>query len=159
MSSNQTLYSLSSKDFYVETIPGLPDTLIKSEVMHAGSIAITHNKSNSPASLFFWLIRARKTHERIKLVLWLNGGPGCSSMDGVFVENGVFRMNKDGNITKNPHSWNENAHMLFLDQPIGTGLSEADGQTIHSSQQAAEHVMLFLDEFLKIFPEYRKAQV
>jgi carboxypeptidase D len=92
----------------VATIPGMPIELADSEIMHAGPIPISDE-----ASLFFWLFRAKVSHPKIKLVMWFNGGPGCSSMDGVFVENGVFKMTEAGAIEANPYSWNQNAHMLY----------------------------------------------
>lgn len=63
------------------------------------------------------------------LVIWLNGGPACSSMDGLFLENGPFRLtvNKSTGayeITPASHSWhNAPAYTLYIDQPVGTGLS------------------------------------
>jgi len=69
----------------------------------------------------------------IPLILWMNGGPGCSSMDGLWLENGPFRLKTDnanggGNgdwvIDVNPHSWHHAAAWtLYVDQPVGTGLS------------------------------------
>jgi len=60
----------------------------------------------------------------IPLLIWLNGGPGCSSLLGLFTENGPCLINKDGSATKvNPYSWSEVAHVLYLDQPTLTGYS------------------------------------
>jgi carboxypeptidase C (cathepsin A) len=53
-----------------------------------------------------------------------------TGMDGVFVENGIFRMKDDGSLVENPFSWNHNAHMLYLDQPVGTGFSFGDEKVI-----------------------------
>src|SRR6478672_1628179 len=55
-------------------------------------------------------------------------GPGCSSMDGLFLENGPlqFVRNKANEVylTDNPYSWNKApAYVLYIDQPVGTGLS------------------------------------
>lgn len=61
------------------------------------------------------------------MVLWLTGGPGCSSEVGLFYENGPYNFNADGKTLKsNPHSWNENANLIYIDQPIGTGFSNLD---------------------------------
>lgn len=52
--------------------------------------------------------------------------PGCSSMMGVFQENGPCRFTEnDTEPTLNPYSWNEYANMLYVDQPIGTGFSDS----------------------------------
>ena len=60
----------------------------------------------------------------VPLLIWLNGGPGCSSLLGLFTENGPCLINKDGSATKvNTYSWTEAAHVLYLDQPTLTGYS------------------------------------
>ncbi|KAJ1440085.1 Peptidase S10, serine carboxypeptidase [Sesbania bispinosa] len=44
------------------------------------------------------------------LILWLNGGPGCSSIGvGAFIEHGPFITNFDQSITRNKYSWNRGA--------------------------------------------------
>ncbi|PIO55419.1 serine carboxypeptidase [Teladorsagia circumcincta] len=58
------------------------------------------------------------------LLLWLNGGPGSSSLEGLFLENGPFRIGKDGKtITRNPYAWNQFANVLYLESPVGVGYS------------------------------------
>jgi carboxypeptidase C (cathepsin A) len=53
----------------------------------------------------------------------MNGGPGCSSMDGLFLENGPFKLDDQLALHLNPHSWHHLADVLYIDQPVGTGLS------------------------------------
>lgn len=59
------------------------------------------------------------------LIIWLTGGPGCSSELAIFYENGPLRL-VDGFPKINLDSWNNKANLLFIDQPIGTGYSKAD---------------------------------
>ena len=76
--------------------------------------------------LHYWLVEAEKVApEAAPLVLWLNGGPGCSSMTGMFQELGPFRVNaKDHRkLDRNPHTWARIANLLFLEAPIGVGFS------------------------------------
>lgn len=64
----------------------------------------------------------------IPLVIWLTGGPGCSSTLALLSENGPCKVNDDGATTKiNPYSWTESAHVLWLDQPADVGYSYGQG--------------------------------
>ncbi|CAG8682944.1 15053_t:CDS:2, partial [Acaulospora colombiana] len=88
------------------------------------------------------------------LTLWLNGGPGCSSLFGVFEEIGPCKVHKHGSeITNNIYSWNEVSNVLFVDQPIGVGLSYGS-RVVNSTNQAAEDLYVFLQMFFLRFPEY-----
>ena len=49
------------------------------------------------------------------LVLWLNGGPGCSSVNGLLTELGPFSVNSGGQTLRyNPHSWNEVNWLILM---------------------------------------------
>ncbi|KAF7289387.1 Carboxypeptidase [Mycena indigotica] len=108
--------------------------------------------------LFFWFFESRNSPSTDPLVLWLNGGPGCSSSTGLLFELGPCSIADDGkNTTFNPHSWNSNANMIFLDQPVNVGFSYAeDGTTVNNSPLAGKDVYAFLELFLQRFPEYSK---
>jgi carboxypeptidase C (cathepsin A) len=73
---------------------------------------------------YFAYFKSRSKPETDPLVLWLNGGPGCSSMTGLFFELGPCLVNEDGESAReNPNSWINAASVFFLDQPIGVGFS------------------------------------
>ena len=57
------------------------------------------------------------------LVLWLNGGPGCSSMIGLWTENGPYQFTQFGAVVNNTYSWAQSANMLYLESPVGVGFS------------------------------------
>ncbi|MED6117806.1 calponin, partial [Stylosanthes scabra] len=59
--------------------------------------------------LFYYFAESPTQSEQNPLVLWLNGGPGCSSVGyGAFEELGPFRVNPDGQtLYRNQFSWNE----------------------------------------------------
>ena len=77
---------------------------------------------------FYWLFEPETVDDQTPLLIWLNGGPGCSSMDGLFLENGPIQWTLvNGSnlmLQQNPYSWhNAPAYTLYIDQPVGTGLS------------------------------------
>lgn len=92
-----------------ETTPGV--------TQYSGYLSVGNNMN-----MFFWFFEARSNATSAPLALWLNGGPGCSSMIGLFQENGPCHfVNGASTPSLNPYSFNEFANMLYVDQPIGTG--------------------------------------
>ncbi len=85
--------------------------------------------SDGDKYLFYWLFAPSETEskadEDIPLIIWLNGGPACSSMDGLWLENGPFRLVQNGDdwtIDIDEYSWHTApAYVLYIDQPVGTG--------------------------------------
>ncbi|KAI5457689.1 Alpha/Beta hydrolase protein [Mariannaea sp. PMI_226] len=125
-----------------ETTPGVNQ--------YSGYVSLGKNMS-----MWFWFFEARKNPEHAPLALWLNGGPGCSSMVGLLQENGPCHfVGNDTEPTLNPYSWNEYANMLYVDQPIGAGFSFGE-YAVNSTIDAAPYVWEFLQAFLGHFSKYR----
>ena len=98
---------------------------------------------------------SRNDPENDPVVLWLNGGPGCSSLTGLFLELGPARVSKKIDLINNPYSWNNNASVIFLDQPVNTGFSYS-GSSVSSTIAASKDVYALLTLFFKQFPQYAK---
>eukprot|EP01043_Picozoa_sp_COSAG02_P004218 COSAG02_NODE_108_length_36286_cov_19.437478_21_plen_802_part_00 len=122
---------------------------------HAGYIAV-NQKNGNDGHLFYWMFEARRDPSTAPLVLWLTGGPGCSSELAVFYEQGPYRLDKEGNVKINPHSWTEIANVLFVDQPVGTGFSFADNSDayVKTEDGVATDMWEFLQTFMVEFPQY-----
>lgn len=103
----------------------------------------------------FWFFEARNNPATAPLATWFNGGPGCSSMIGLFQENGPCHF-VDGASTpsNNTYSWNNFANMLYIDQPIGTGFSYGIDD-VSSTVDAATEVWRLLQAFYAQFPQYQ----
>ncbi|KAI8922185.1 Alpha/Beta hydrolase protein [Powellomyces hirtus] len=106
------------------------------------------------------------------LILWLQGGPGSSSMIGLFEEMGPFRINGNHELVRNRDTWNANNSLLFVDSPVGTGFSYFDEphiQSPHASNEGFSYatnqttisrdLLTFLLEFYRLFPEQRLASL
>ncbi|PYI29469.1 alpha/beta-hydrolase [Aspergillus indologenus CBS 114.80] len=77
-----------------------------------------------PINTYFWFFESRNNPATAPLSIWMNGGPGGSSIIGLLQENGPCVVNKDSNSTElNPWSWNNYANLLYIDQPVHTGFS------------------------------------
>ncbi|KAL6453453.1 CPY1 Carboxypeptidase Y [Candida maltosa Xu316] len=98
--------------------------------------------------LFYWFFESRNDPKNDPIILWLNGGPGCSSSTGLFFELGPSSINKTLHPVYNPHSWNSNASVIFLDQPVGVGYSYTGGEEVRNTVTAAKDVYKF-PQFLK----------
>ncbi|KAF2747109.1 alpha/beta-hydrolase [Sporormia fimetaria CBS 119925] len=88
---------------------------------------------------FFWFFESRKDPANAPLSIWLNGGPGSSSMLGLMREHGPCFVNDDSNSTTlNQWSWNNEVNMLYLDQPANVGLSYSDLQNVTVSTSTGD---------------------
>jgi len=122
---------------------------------HHGYLEVTGKKE-----LFYWMFEAKENPSDAPLVLWLTGGPGCSSLVATFTENGPCRVDKSGSRTyASQYSWNNKANMLYLDQPAGTGFSydkKGPAGWDHDESEVAKDLFRFMQEFYKTYPQYHK---
>lgn len=107
------------------------------------------------AKLHYVYLPSQSNPSKDKLVLWLNGGPGCSSLLGLFYENGPFFF-KDWSeeIEYNPYSWNKNVNMLYIESPSGVGFSIGNSIN-HNDDEVASQNLSGLIVFFQKFPELR----
>ncbi|KAI8996993.1 Alpha/Beta hydrolase protein [Pilobolus umbonatus] len=112
------------------------------------------DKHDSDDHFFFYFFESRTDPETDPTLLWLNGGPGCSSMLGLWMELGPCQVNSYGNDTiRNPYSWNTAANILFVDQPVNVGYSYGKSK-IRSTKDSARDIYAFLQLFFKEYPQY-----
>ncbi|ATY59963.1 pheromone processing carboxypeptidase [Cordyceps militaris] len=141
----------SAAQYYVHNLPGIPEDQAPVK-MHAGHIEIN---PDSNGNLFFWHFQNKHIANKQRTVIWVNGGPGCSSEDGALMEIGPYRVKDKNTLVVNNGSWNEFANLLFVDNPVGTGFSYTNTDSyVHELTEMASQFVQFLEKFFAIFPEY-----
>ncbi|ETM31371.1 hypothetical protein L914_21050 [Phytophthora nicotianae] len=127
------------------------------EKQYAGLVGVN---SVNAGKLFYWFFETRapmQIDDRTPLLLWLNGGPGASSMTGLLTEMGPYRLTKERKLIPHEHSWTNIGHMLFFDQPVGTGYSSVRDDIGHvdTQEEVAEQLYRGLQGFFRRHPEYK----
>ncbi|XP_072937065.1 venom serine carboxypeptidase-like [Epargyreus clarus] len=120
---------------------------------------LTVNKEYN-ANLWFWYFPVKgQSVEQTPWIIWLQGGPGASSLYGLFTEIGPFVVTENNNLEEIRYSWGKNHSLLFIDNPVGTGFSFTDDDRGFATNQTTigENLYAALQQFLTIFPELRKA--
>jgi cathepsin A (carboxypeptidase C) len=122
-------------------------------------------KSGVDKNYFYWFFNSRsKNQSKDPLILWVQGGPGCSSEVAALTEMGPCNLNVKGTDTiVNPYSWNSKANIMFVDQPVNVGYSYGESDStidhIHSSSEAGVDMYNFLQEFYKKHPDLLKNEL
>ncbi|OVA09287.1 Peptidase S10 [Macleaya cordata] len=147
-------------------LPGQPHVKFR---QYAGYVTVDESHGKA---LFYWFFEATENPKDKPLLLWLNGGPGCSSIGyGEAEELGPFLTQKGiPELKFNEYAWNKGkfkdfliflflfANLLFLESPVGVGFSYTNtsediknlGDTV-----AAKDSYTFLVNWFERFPHYK----
>nr|XP_018908129.1 PREDICTED: venom serine carboxypeptidase-like [Bemisia tabaci] len=119
---------------------------------------LTVNKDYD-SNLFFWMFKSQHGDwTKRPTVLWLQGGPGVSSLFGLFTELGPFSVNAKQELKRRKYSWNREYNLLFFDQPVGTGFSftKNDRGFARDETAVARDLYEALVQLHKLFPSLQK---
>ncbi|KAH1048992.1 hypothetical protein GLYMA_08G008700v4 [Glycine max] len=158
LSFSLEIFCLSYHADRIVRLPGQPNIGFQ---QFSGYVTVDDMKHKA---LFYYFVESETDPASKPLVLWLNGGPGCSSLGvGAFSENGPFRPNGEV-LIKNEYSWNRETNMLYLETPVGVGFSYAKGGSSYDTVNDETTVLLisqardnlvFLQRWFNKFPHYR----
>lgn len=112
------------------------------------------------SNMFFWFFPTGKSNpESQPVLLWLQGGPGGSSLFGLFVETGPFGVDKKLRLFPHKYAWTNEYNMLYIDNPVGTGFSFTDNEQgyANNEEDVGENLFRALTQFFILFPEYNKS--
>jgi serine carboxypeptidase-like clade 2 len=152
----RTLVSAANDWQKITTLPGLTASI--NFTQYAGYINIGEDHGQF---MFYWFVESQNDPKRDPLLLWLNGGPGASSLIGFFTENGPFRpdskLSPSDTLSVDPFAWNRVANVIYLESPLGVGFSFSDYFTDYYTDDnfTAWQNYKFLLKWFEAFPEFK----
>ncbi|KAM5441391.1 putative carboxypeptidase D [Microsporum ferrugineum] len=122
---------------------------------YAGLMPISTRRGES-RQLYFWYFPSENPAAKDEITIWLNGGPGCSSLEGFLQENGPFSW-QYGTLypVPNPWAWNKLTNMVWVEQPVGTGFSQGK-PSARSEEDVATQFLGFFRNFVDTFDLHGK---
>uniref|UniRef100_A0A1B6EFH6 Carboxypeptidase n=1 Tax=Clastoptera arizonana TaxID=38151 RepID=A0A1B6EFH6_9HEMI len=165
----------------VQTLPPIGDPgtpLILTPFIESGNITLAQNLSRVKelkyhdisysgfltvdkqydSNMFFWFFPAINNDTSAPVILWLQGGPGATSLFGLFEEHGPIRITTNGNLKRRKYTWASNHAMLYIDNPVGTGFSFTTKDDGYSKNEVdvGKNLYIALIQFFQLFPQYQK---
>ncbi|KAL8544692.1 hypothetical protein ACS0TY_005065 [Phlomoides rotata] len=149
-------YEAAPQHSLVKTLPGFKGAFPSKH--YSGYVTL---EGSPPKNLFYYFVVSERNPVQDPVVLWLNGGPGCSSFDGFVYEHGPFNFeaSKGGGLPVlhlNPYSWSKVASIIYLDSPVGVGFSYSSNTSSYETGdfQTANETHHFLLKWFEQFPEF-----
>lgn len=105
------------------------------------------------SNLFFWFFPSENDYENDPVLLWLQGGPGASSLYALFSENGPFIVKNGDELSLREYTWTKNHSVLYIDNPVGTGYSFTNNGFAQNETKVGEDLYQALVQFFTVFPE------
>ncbi|XVE70009.1 hypothetical protein DITRI_Ditri10aG0037400 [Diplodiscus trichospermus] len=142
----------------VGSLPGQPGAVDFDQ--YSGYVTVDREAGRA---LFYYFVESSHNSSTKPLVLWLNGGPGCSSFgNGAMMELGPLRVKNDGKtLHRNKYAWHKYANIIFLESPAGVGFSYSNRTSDYESSgdiRTAQDSYTFLVNWLERFPEYKNRE-
>ncbi|KAL1192201.1 Serine carboxypeptidase-like 3 [Cardamine amara subsp. amara] len=141
----------------VKFLPGFDDPLPFE--LETGYIGVGEQEE---VQLFYYFIKSERNPKEDPLLLWLTGGPGCSSISGLLYENGPLALKLDvyngtlPSLVSTTYSWTKTSSIIYLDQPVGTGFSYTRTQLSKKASDSGEakQIHKFLEKWLAKHQEF-----
>lgn len=148
------LAGAAQASFEADRVASIPDMAVfDTYPVYSGYLEV-----NSAKALHYMFIESQNAPSTDPVVIWFNGGPGCSSMLGFAQEHGPYKLDSGTDYWAfNDFSWNREANMLYIESPAGVGFSTCKGvkecNSYSDEESAADNLAAVLAFFAK-FPEF-----
>ncbi|KAF7954285.1 hypothetical protein EAE96_005414 [Botrytis aclada] len=128
----------------------IPDVPFDAGESYAGLLPIS-KAANETRELYFWFYPSTNELASDEILIWLNGGPGCSSLEGLIQENGpwIWQYGTYAPV-QNPWTWVNLTNVVWVEQPVGTGFSQGV-PTATSEEDVAAQFLGFWENFVDTF--------
>ncbi|KAF2114320.1 carboxypeptidase cpdS precursor [Lophiotrema nucula] len=128
----------------------IPDVDFDIGESYAGLLPIS-DKANETSELYFWFFPSASANASDEITIWLNGGPGCSSLEGFLQENGPISWQYGTyKPVYNPWNWATLTNIVWVEQPVGTGFTQGT-PTAKNTEEAAQQFLGFFKNFIETF--------
>jgi len=151
MITEENGYTVEAQSDLITYLPNLNEEMTFN--MFSGYLEATNNRE-----IFYWFEESQsETADTDPLIIWTNGGPGCSGLVGLLTEHGAYWVYDDLTLKSNEYSWNKIANMLYVEQPYGVGFSiVSDGDSyVTGDDNAATDIDAVVRSFLTKYPKYQ----
>ncbi|KAI4243645.1 MAG: hypothetical protein LQ352_006990, partial [Teloschistes flavicans] len=117
-------YMTEATQKFVVNGSAIPDVDFDVGESYAGLLPIS-SAPDETRELFFWFFPSTNPLATDEVTIWFNGGPGCSSLSGLLLENGPFLW-QQGTLSpvQNPYTWVNLTNMVWVEQPVGVGYTQ-----------------------------------
>jgi vitellogenic carboxypeptidase-like protein len=126
--------------------------------MHPSYSAFFNVNKSTDSSMYWWFFPAQNGDEKAPFIVFLEGGPGVSSLLSLFYQMGPFTVSSNGTtLIDNPYTWNKEFAMLFIDNPVGAGFSYTHKPAGFTTNEhhVAHDLYSLLEQFYTVFPSYK----
>ncbi|KAL5074855.1 hypothetical protein RYX36_013839 [Vicia faba] len=163
--NSSTQLILANSTSIIKFLPGFQGPL--PFLLESGYIQVSETETDDTAEVFYYFIESENNPKEDPLLLWLTGGPGCSSFTGLAFEIGPITFKNEEcngslpNLVLKAHSWTKVSSIIFLDLPVGTGFSypNTENAAQQSTSKLVRNAHQFLRKWLIDHPDFISNQV
>ena len=142
----------------VLTLPTFPEAF--PSATYSGYLRLADGHPTSNKALHYVFVESENDPTTDPVMVWFNGGPGCSSMLAFLQEHGPIIQDETTNeFVRNANPWTARASIIYLESPAGVGFSTANpNERTYNDFIQADDAFAAIEKWYEAFPEFGPAQ-